>query len=290
MLERSGRRRWRVAVALCAALLALGVAWACQSKAQTARTGAGRAGAGTTGPAALKIVEHLRLGRGVEAERLRYRDKEYLIVRAEPAARIDVLLMNSEEDRFSSFPELEAQLARRKQRLLWAMNGGMYHLARNPVGLLVSHAQTRSALNTQTGYGNFYLEPNGVFALTEAGPRILSTQAFRARGTGDARVLEATQSGPLLLLSGKFARVFDANSNSRVTRNGVAITQQNQILFAISSDAVSFHEFASALIALGCRDALYLDGSISAAYVPKLGRKDSGEGLGPVIVLSEASD
>lgn len=279
-----------MAVALCVALWALGVAWACQSKAQSARTGAARGGVGTTSAAALQIVEHLRMGGGVEAERVRYRNKEYLVARAEPAARIDVLLMNSEGDPFSSFPELEAQLLRRKQRLLWAMNAGMYHLDRNPVGLLVSRAQTRSALNVQTGYGNFYLEPNGVFAITEAGPRILSTQAYRARGAGEARVLEATQSGPLLLLSGRFARAFDANSSSRVVRNGVAVTQQNQILFVISNDVVSFHEFASALIALGCRDALYLDGSISAAYAPRLGRKDSGEGLGPVVVLSEASN
>lgn len=279
-----------MALALCVAALSLGVAWACQSKAQPARAGAARDGEDRTSTRTPKIVEQVRIGRGVEAERVRYADKEYLVARAAPAARIDVLLMNSAGDEFSSFPELEARLARRKQRLLWAMNGGMYHHDRNPVGLLVSRAQTRSPLNVQTGYGNFFLQPNGVFALTEAGPQIVSTQVFGARAAAESRVLEATQSGPLLLLAGKFARAFDPDSSSRVIRNGVAITQQNQILFVISSDAVSFHEFASALIALGCREALYLDGSISAAYVPKLGRKDAGEGLGPVVVLSEASN
>jgi uncharacterized protein YigE (DUF2233 family) len=33
---------------------------------------------------------------------------------------------------------------------------------------------------------------------------------------------------------------------------------------------------------LGCREALYLDGSISSLYAPQVGREDDGRDLGPM--------
>jgi len=46
---------------------------------------------------------------------------------------------------------------------------------------------------------------------------------------------------------------------------------------------VTFHEFAQFFRdTLGCRDALYLDGSVSSLYAPQLGRADRRAKLGPM--------
>jgi uncharacterized protein YigE (DUF2233 family) len=56
-------------------------------------------------------------------------------------------------------------------------------------------------------------------------------------------------------------------------------------VFAISDTPVSFGKFARLFTGpLGCRDALYLDGSISSLWDPANGRMDSIVPIGPMIV------
>jgi uncharacterized protein YigE (DUF2233 family) len=126
--------------------------------------------------------------------------------------------------------------------------------------------------------------PNGVFEVTASGPGIQTTSAWRDDLYSETR--EATQSGPMLVVAGQLHSAFERDSPSRLIRNGVGVTYDG-VVMAISTTRVNFHEFASFMRDLGCTDALYLDGNVSSVFAPGLERRDSGLGLGPVLVVSE---
>ena len=186
---------------------------------------------------------------------------------------------------FKRFDRLAASLQSRGQKLVFAMNGGMYHGDFSAVGLFVSGGKQFVPLNTASGDGNFFLKPNGVFAITEAGARVLeSTEYPKLR----ERVILATQSGPLLVCHGKIHPAFHANSESRLFRNGVGIVSPDVAVFAISEATVNFYEFATLFRdKLHCPDALFLDGTISSLHSSELKRSDFRMDLGPIIAVTE---
>jgi uncharacterized protein YigE (DUF2233 family) len=79
-------------------------------------------------------------------------------------------------------------------------NAGIFEPDQTPTGLLVEDGKERVPLNRQKGNGNFYLMPNGVFFVTASGAAILSTDSYASRQ--GSPVLQASQSGPLLLANG----------------------------------------------------------------------------------------
>jgi uncharacterized protein YigE (DUF2233 family) len=163
------------------------------------------------------------------------------------------------------------------------MNAGMYHADFSPVGLLVMGGKEVAPLNLGKARGNFFMKPNGVFFVGAKGPRVVESSAYPARAKG---VKIATQSGPLLLRHGRIHPAFRNDSSSRHIRNGVGVVGKKAI-FVISDDPVTFHEFAVYMRdTLGCRDALYLDGSISSLFDKRLGRQDMRGLLGPIIGIT----
>jgi uncharacterized protein YigE (DUF2233 family) len=85
------------------------------------------------------------------------------------------------------------------------MNAGMFQPNFSPVGLFVAGGRELAPLNTNSGYGNFFMKPNGIFVMTEMGPRVVETSEYpKVKG----RIVLATQSGPLLVHSGKIHPVF----------------------------------------------------------------------------------
>lgn len=168
---------------------------------------------------------------------------------------------------------------------LFAMNGGMYHHDLAPVGLYVQDGVERKALSTRGGPGNFHLKPNGVFYVTKDGAGVLETAAYARQKPA---AIHATQSGPMLVIDGRLHPRFLADSNSLKIRNGVGIRDQHTVVFAISEDRVNFHAFARLFRdGLGCRNALYLDGTISSLYRPGRARFDNIFPAGPIIVAYE---
>lgn len=75
------------------------------------------------------------------------------------------------------------------------------------------------------------------------------------------------RSGPLLLRHGKIHPAFNAGSTSRLHRNGVGVSANGGVIFAMtdwnSTKFPNLHEFARLFQTLGCDDALFLDGDIS---------------------------
>jgi uncharacterized protein YigE (DUF2233 family) len=181
-----------------------------------------------------------------------------------------------------SFAALETHLGPRASKLLFAMNAGMYDEAGKPIGLYVEDGKQRKPVNLRDGPGNFHLKPNGVFAVDRAGrASVIASERFKP---GSARW--ATQSGPMLLVSGKLHPRFDSDGPSRLLRNGVGADGSGGAWFAISEEGVSFGRFARFFRdELGCRDALFLDGSVSSLWDAPAERQDAYPNLGPLVAV-----
>ncbi len=167
-------------------------------------------------------------------------------------------------------------------KLLVVMNAGIFEETYRPLGLLIVQGQTKRRLNTRrNGYGNFYVQPNGVFFLEAGAAKILDTTSFVRQ---QPKATEATQSGPLLLLRGKINSAFQKNSVNRLIRNGICVATPKLVYLAISLEPINFYDFANQFKNLGCTDALYLDGSISNMFVPGT-MEDDGAYAGMIAIL-----
>lgn len=146
---------------------------------------------------------------------------------------------------------------------LLAMNAGMYHEGLVPVGLLVEDGREIAPAAAGDGEGNFFLKPNGIFLVGADGrAAVMETSAFLA---GRPALKFATQSGPMLVIGGQLHPRFLPDGSSRYIRNGVGVRDANTVVLAISLSEVSLGSFARLFRdALGCPDALFLDGAISA--------------------------
>jgi uncharacterized protein YigE (DUF2233 family) len=195
--------------------------------------------------------------------------------------RVRLFLNDPNGAPFNSFRRIAQSLAAQDEQLVFAMNAGMYREDYSPVGLLVLDGRQIHRLNLASGFGNFYMKPNGVFVLSASGAHIVETSQYHS--LRDPAVF-ATQSGPLLLLAGQVNTSLNPQGTSRLIRNGVGVSAGNAVLFAISENPVSFYEFALLFRdRLGCQDALYLDGNVSSLYAQSLGRDDERVPLGPIV-------
>jgi len=165
---------------------------------------------------------------------------------------------------FKSIENLKIWLETKNKRLEFAMNGGMYKRDNSPQGLYIENKKVLMALDTTSGNGNFYLKPNGVFYITSQNfPGIISTENFKNKD-----IKYATQSGPMLLIEGEIHSAFKQGSTNLNIRNGVGILENGKVVFAMSKEEVNFYDFANYFKKLGCKNALYLDGLVSRAYLP----------------------
>lgn len=181
-----------------------------------------------------------------------------------------------------SFHAIDAMLEPQAQALGFAMNAGMYHSDRAPVGMYVEDGQQAQRLITSAGPGNFGLLPNGVLCLRQGRADVIETLRFQ-RDAPECRF--ATQSGPMLVIDGALHPRFLPDSDSLYIRNGVGTTADGtRAVFAISDQAVNFHTFGRLFRDhLALPQALYFDGNISRLHAPALGRSDLGFPMGPVV-------
>jgi len=195
-----------------------------------------------------------------------------------------LFLTDTDGTAYGSFVRINAALNAAGQRLVFAMNAGMYHRDRSPVGLYVEDRQEAMRLITSAGPGNFGLLPNGVFCIADGRFAVVETSAFN-RLPFECR--HATQSGPMLVIDGALHPRFLANSDSRFVRNGVGVGADGQhAVFAISDGPVTFHEFGRLFRdGLQVPQALYFDGNISRLHAPGIGRSDWGLPMGPIVGL-----
>jgi uncharacterized protein YigE (DUF2233 family) len=166
----------------------------------------------------------------------------------------------------NTFEQLKNITAAKKQKLVFAMNGGMFKEDYTPLGLFIQNQKEISSINKANGKGNFYLKPNGVFYITTNNEAVIcNSTEFKNNG----KVKFATQSGPMLLIDGKIHAAFTANSKNLNIRNGVGILPNGKVIFAISKAEINFYDFANFFKKQGCKNALYLDGFVSRIYLPE---------------------
>ncbi|MFC2951783.1 phosphodiester glycosidase family protein [Marinicaulis aureus] len=220
--------------------------------------------------------------RGCEA--VKYKNADYVVCRFDPAAHdIRLFLNNADGEPYGHFNWVKEALAERGETLLFAMNAGMYHEDRSPVGFYREAGEDMAPVNTNDGPGNFHLKPNGVFYVLENG----------AAGVDETGVYlmtkrkpphYATQSGPMLVIDGAIHPRFLPDSDSVKRRNGVGVTEEGGVFFVLADTPVRFYDFASYFRdVLKTPNALYLDGSISRLYAPELDRNDPGAAMGPIM-------
>lgn len=187
---------------------------------------------------------------------------------------------------FLQFNTLVRELDEQGETLIFAMNGGMYHDDRRPVGFYRDQYGDQASVNTNDGPGNFHLKPNGVFWLSEDRAGVTESLAFRESGIDP---VYATQSGPMLVIEGALHPGLNPDGTSHRRRNGVGVSADGQMVyFAISDAAVTFHEFATLFRdQIGVPDALFLDGQVSRMYAPSLNRNELGPDLGPIVGVVE---
>ena len=227
-------------------------------------------------------------GRAAEpaCERLDHANAEYIVCTFD-LRRTDMRLFLNDADGvpYGSLPGLVAALKDRNLAVPFAMNGGMYHRDRSPVGLYVENGETLKPAANGPGPGNFHMRPNGVFWIAGDRAGVTESRAFTASGR---KVDFATQSGPMLVVDGALHPRFIAGSDFRKVRNGVGVRDGHVVVLAISTSRVNFHDFATLFRdRLGCRNALFLDGTISSIHAPRIGRADFLFPVGPIIAVVE---
>lgn len=216
------------------------------------------------------------------AETVQHRTDNYLVYRIDPRTdQLRLLWQDSHGDRFGSFRRVRDAVATQGQQLLFAMNAGIFSTTYAPLGLHIEDGRVLRPLNTAKGWGNFFLKPNGVFFIANKKATVVNTATY---ATLKVKPDLATQSGPLLVASGNLHPKFLPDSLSLYLRNGVGVTPDNQVVFAMSLVPINLYEFASLFRdTLGCPNAMYLDGSISHLYAPSLGQEFLGGDFAGII-------
>lgn len=221
-------------------------------------------------------------GFAMACENLTYKSNDYTL--CEITQDDDLRLFHSDASgvRYGSFSKINDGLAKESQTLGFAMNAGMYHQDRTPVGLFVDDFKEYNPIADGGTFGNFGLKPNGVFCITPKAFSVIETNAFRA---ALPNCKFATQSGPMLVIDGKLHPRFLIDASSRYVRNGVGVSADGRrAIFVISNTRVTFHEFGSLFRNhLKMPNALYFDGKVSRLYAPNLNRHDIGFPLGVMV-------
>ena len=237
--------------------------------------------------ALLALLALLASKTGYAAEVRQYRDNLINITACHIDLQQDTLhtfWRDSSGKALGNFSNLRNWLRPQGKDLLCATNAGIYDKTLRPLGLYIEDGLTLRKLNTrQNAYGNFYMQPNGVFIVEERQARITDTNSISSdQQRWLASALYATQSGPIMLQNGVINSLFDSNSNNLLMRNAVCVISAQKIILAIARSPINFYDFAQFLRdKLHCVDALYLDGNISRFY-PSLDA-DIGPSFGPMI-------
>ncbi len=220
-----------------------------------------------------------------------------LIVSNNDSFDIQISTSNSKENG-RTIKSLWDKLYKEKKQPFFLMNAGMYNKEYDAQGLFIQDGKIINPIdaNNKSNDGNFYLYPNGVFYIDTANAKthfgIMETQDFVKNSSKSIKY--ATQSGPMLVHNNKIHKSFTPKSKNVNIRNGVGVMVNakgvQKIVFVISEDAVSFHEMATVFKDyLHCREALYLDGTVSRYYFNNnkkvFGALDNGQRLGPILAV-----
>ena len=190
---------------------------------------------------------------------------------------------------YRSLAAFAADRSEDDQPVIFALNGGMFDDEGDPIGYYVEDGERLHQLNRQRGPGNFHLMPNGVFFGTDGVWEIRTSDDFF--DNVDRRPQFGTQSGPMLVIDGELHPEIDPDGESLRIRNGVGVDSAGRAIFVISETPISFGKLARFYRdVLSVSNALYLDGTVSAVWIPDRSRLDSSLPIGPLIVVEKRAN
>lgn len=203
----------------------------------------------------------------------------------------DVQIHSNSKGPFT-FSEFEKYLFEKKRDTpLMTTNGGMFSPEYKPQGLLIDNFKIIKNLDLSTNRpGNFYLLPNGVFYIDSLNNfHVENTNLFQSEFLTKNRVPKyATQSGPMLVVDGKFNKHFTVRSPNINIRSGVGEISKDKIVFIISDDEINFNDFSLIFkYYFDCKNALYLDGAISKMCFNTTDNNKPAGNFGPMISVNK---
>jgi len=134
---------------------------------------------------------------------------------------------------------------------LAVINGGYFSAASKPLGLVVSDGQRVNPLSHNS---------SPVLAVVDGRPRLLAPADVPDRG-----VSQAVQCGPRLVRDGQVTRLKESEPSRR---SAVGLDAAGRLILAATVTGwLPLADFAEALVSLGCRDAMNLDGGPSTGFV-----------------------
>lgn len=219
----------------------------------------------------------------VTCEEIQFDDAHYTICEVNATEEeLSLFLRDDNGEVYGQFLRIDQALETDGKALAFAMNAGMYHEDRAPVGHYVEDRTEFQRVIPNAGPGNFGLLPNGVFCLRPGRADVFETLSYIEQ---QPECEHATQSGPMLVIDGELHPRFLKDGTSVYIRNGVGTSADGKrAVFAISDEPVNFYQFGSLFRDhLKTLNALYFDGNISRLYAPDLGRSDFGFALGPIV-------
>lgn len=218
-----------------------------------------------------------------DCENASFESTQYTTCEVALGQDLRLFLKDDQGDILGTFGAANNQLSEGK-KLAFAMNAGMFHPDRTPVGLYIENGEELATLKHGGGYGNFGLSPNGVFCISDTGLQVVTSEEYEAE---QPTCQFATQSGPMLVINNELHPRLIPNGTSKHYRNGVGTSADGtRAVFVISDQRVNFHDFARFFRdGLGLPNALFFDGKISRLYDPANFRNDLGFPMGPMIGL-----
>jgi uncharacterized protein YigE (DUF2233 family) len=162
------------------------------------------------------------------------------------------------------------------------INGGFFDQQFNATALVVSNGKVSG--QSYTGFGGMLsVDSRGALSL-----RSLNQQPYNPNAE---QLEQATQSAPMLMLSGKRTQ-FDADA-SQTRRSVVAMDKQGRLLFIVSQNPIfSLDELADELVSsdLSIETALNLDGGSSTGLYVGGSSPVSIDSLGklPIVIVVKA--
>lgn len=206
--------------------------------------------------------------RGLLFATVEFKGVEYRIFTANPA-QMRLLWRDEAGKNYSKLRAAAAALSAKGENVLMLMNAGIYTQDYQPAGLWIEEGKTLRALNRSSGKGNFHIQPNGVLWFGGQSAGIMPIEQWQKQ---PKKAAYAFQSGPMMIIDGTINSRFIKDLSSPYKRNAACINEAGELYFIIStavrqdSEWPSFYRMSEAMLSFGCRQALYLDGSISHYY------------------------
>jgi uncharacterized protein YigE (DUF2233 family) len=165
------------------------------------------------------------------------------------------------------------------RRLGFAMNAGMYHDDRRPVGHYVEDGVEEMRVITRTGRAISGCCRTGSCACRPGRADVIESRPF-AQDPPDCT--HATQSGPMLVIDGACIRGSCPTAPRAISATAWASMKPARVLHPrdLGRKPVNFHHFARLFRDhLGLPNALYFDGNGCRGFTrPDIGRADIGHG------------